>query len=663
VQRLSVLLVVTFRPEFRPLWIGKPHVTTLILNRLDPRDCAALAELVAHGKSLPPEVLNQIVARTDGVPLFVEELTKTVLESSLLREENSHYVLDGPLLPLAIPTSLHASLMARLDRLASVREVAQMGAAIGREFSYELLALLTPLPDEQLRQALEQLASTEFVFSRGAPPGATYTFKHALVQDAAYSTLLRSTRQQLHTRIVNVLEAQFPDTAATQPELLMHHCTQGGLTAKAAGYGHRAGEMANRRGAMTEALSHFNKALRLLASQPESTERDQQEFRLQLARGGVLAASRGWASPQMGEAYSRACKLLRLVEGVPELEQITALNGLWVFHHNRAELDAADEAAGELQRLAERRQGAAVLMLAHRASGTNLMYRGEFKAALEHLDLVLIDSDPTIDAAIYFAVANAPVSALSFMAWIRLFQGHLEDAVACIGKALNRAQELSNPYGSAFSLHVNCLFNQVRRDWRAVQEQSALLVALAAEQGFPHFVAMGTFFQGWAAFTSGDTETGIALMKQGLAAKRAGGAEIQVPYYLGLLADAYRQVRPVPDALPLLTDALDRMERTGERWFEAELHRMKAEVLMALAPPRDAATEAEASLHRALEVAHTQGAKLWELRASTSLAQLWSNQGRRVQARCLLAPIFGWFVEGLDTPDLDAAGAVLHTLN
>jgi len=663
VQHLPVLIVITFRPEFRPPWLGDPHVTALTLSRLDSREGAALAQFVANNKTLPSEILDRIVTHTDGVPLFVEELTKAVLESTLLREEDGRYVLDGPLAPLAIPTSLHASLMARLDRLAGAREVAQIGAAIGREFGYELLAAVTSLPDEELRPALEQLVTAELVFAHGTPPDATYMFKHALIQDAAYATLLRSRRQQLHARIANVLEEQFADTAETQPELVAHHCAQADLTAKAVDYGHRAGQLAIRRSAMAEAVAHFAKALGLLASLPESAERHREEFRLQLARAQALVQSRGWASPEMAEACSRACELSREVEEIPKLELFSALHGLWLFHHNRAELDAAQEASGELLRLAERPQATAALASAHRASGTVALFRGEFDRALADFALALVHYDPAIHAIpTFIGDNNVRLSVPSFTAWMRLFQGRFGEALARSREALDTARDLANPYTSAFSLHVNCLFNQVSRDWRTVQERSALLVSLAAEHGFPHLLATGTFFEGWAAFASGETEAGVTRMHQGLAAKRAGGAEIKVPYYLGVLADAYMQTGRAAEALLLLTDALARVERTGERWFEAELHRLMAEMLIALGPTQDAIIDAEARLRQALAVARMQGARLWELRASVSLARLLRDQGRRREARDLLAPIYTWFAEEFDMLDVKVAKALLEEL-
>lgn len=489
-------------------------------------------------------------------------------------------------------------------------------------------------------------------------------FKHVLVQDAAYSTLLRDTRQQLHARIANVLEEQFPDSAEAQPELLAHHCTQAGLTAKAVDYEHKAGELAIRRSAMTEAVAHFTKALALLTRLPESAARQRREFRLQLEHAGALVRASGWASPQTGQAYSRACELSRVAEGISQLELISALSGLRQFRVNRSDLVAARDTAEEMQRIADGRHDKAARDVAHRALGNVLMFQGDFDRALAHLALALAHYDPAMnESPIFLGQANGRVATLSFTAWIRLIQGHFTDALARSREALDGARDLSNPYSLAFALHANCLFHQVAGHSGAVGERSALLVSLATEQGFPHLLATGTFFQGWAAFASGEIETGMVGMHQGLAAKQAGGAEIKVPYYLGLLANAYRQVGRPETSLSLLAEAFHRVERTDERWFEAELHRLKGEALITLGRPTDETGKPQAALCQALAVAQIQGAKLWELRASATLARLLYDRDCRAEARSLLTHICSRFEEGIDTPDLNAAHALLASLN
>jgi predicted ATPase len=306
-----ILVLLTFRPDFPPPWTGRSHLTQMTVPRLPRRQAAEMTDRVAHGKALPPEVVEQIVAKTDGVPLFVEELTKTVLESGLLREGKDHYDLTGPLPPLAILATLHDSLMARLDRLATVKDVAQLGATIGRTFAYELLQAISPLDTATLQHGLRQLVEAELVYQQGVPPQAIYTFKHALIQDAAYQSLLRSTRQQYHQRIAQVLVEQFPETAKTQPELLAHHYTEAGLSALAVGYWQRAGTRASERSAYVEAINHLRKGLEVLQMLPDTPARLQHELALQTTLGPALIATKGYGAPEVAQAYTRARELCR----------------------------------------------------------------------------------------------------------------------------------------------------------------------------------------------------------------------------------------------------------------------------------------------------------------------------------------------------------------
>ena len=394
--------LITFRPEFQPPWTGYAHVTTLTMSRLGRRQGADLVARVSGDKPLPPEIVEQIVARTDGVPLFVEELTKTVLESGLLADAGDHYELTGPLPPLAIPTTLHDSLMARLDRLGPVKEVAQIGAVIGREFSYELLAAVAPMSANRLNDALEQLVNSELVFGRGTPPDAIYTFKHALVQDAAYQSLLKSKRQQLHARIVQVLEQRFPDVMDTKPELLAHHCVEGRLIEKAVAYWYRAGQQAIARSTLAEAAAHLAKGLEMLRVLPGGSERDRQELDLQIALGVALIPLKGQASPATGQVYARAYELCRRIGETKQLFPV--LYGQWVTHHTRAELAAARLVAEELLQLGQRQANAGVQVIAHRALGTGAMFMGEFGSAAAQLERTIAIYDPATHGNLAFPV-------------------------------------------------------------------------------------------------------------------------------------------------------------------------------------------------------------------------------------------------------------------
>jgi predicted ATPase len=659
IQRLPVLLLITLRPEFTPPWAGQPHVSGLALTRLGRRDGAAMVEQVVQDKALPDEVTAQIVAKTDGVPLFVEELTKTVLESGLLNDAGDHYELAAPLPPLAIPSTLHDSLLARLDRLAPVKELAQIGAAVGREFSHALLAAVADQSEDQLCAALDQLVSSELVFRRGTPPEATYSFKHALVQDAAYGTLLKSRRQHLHARIAKVLEEQFPETVQAQPELLAHHCTEAGLVGKAIEYWHKGGQLAIRRSMMAEAVALLDKGLEALQGLPEGEERDRQELELQVALGVALVAARGQPAPETGRAYTRARDLAQRLGETQAL--LRALYGLNSHHGSRADVASASEAAATLLRLAYDKHDVAAQTVGHRCAGVNAIWSGEFPAACAELERTLGLYDPVEHRQLAFVYGQDPwAGARAWLAWPLLATGHPVQALILHRESVARAREMGHPNTLAQTLYCGCVVRQLMRDRPGVVEMAEALIPLAKEQGFPYWLAMATILRGWALSEAGETERGIAEVARGLTAFRATAAQLWMPYFLGLLAEAHGKAGEQAEGLRVLSEALDRVGRTGERWFEAELHRRNGEILLCL-PERDQGG-VEACFRRAMDVAQEQRSRMWELRAATSLARLWRDQRRRSEARDLLAPVYDWFTEGFDTPDLKEAKALLDEL-
>jgi predicted ATPase len=379
---------------------------------------------------------------------------------------------------------------------------------------------------------------------------------------------------------------------------------------------------------------------------------------LQVALGSASLAAKGWGSPEMGRVYTRAYELCQTVDDVRQ--RVLTLYGLFIFRENRAQLCAALKVAEELLRLAQAQADVAVTLLGHRLVGNVHVFLANFGAALPHLREAVDNYDPSRHSFPIHVPTDSRVAGRSFIAWTLLYQGHMDEALVEAEQALTEARELGQQHGLAFGLHVNCLFHQVRGNPELVEERSSALIALAAERGYPHLHATGTFFHGWARAASGKRDEGIAEMHRGLAAKQAGGAEIKVPYYLGVLGAAYARARRPVEALPLLTDAFDRIEETGERWFQAELHRRKGEVVLCLSEADR--VEAERCFHKAMAVAQAQGAKLWELRATTSLARLWSAQGKRAEAHDLLAPVYDWFTEGFDTADLKDAKQLLDEL-
>jgi predicted ATPase len=615
VRSLPVLLIVTFRPEFQPPWTGQPQVTMLALNRLGPRDRTVLAGQVAGGKTLPAEVIDQIVDRTDGVPLFVEELTKSVLESGLLRAEADRFVLDHSLPPLGIPTTLQASLLARLDRLASVRHVAQIGASIGREFSYQLLCAVCRLPDDELGAALGRLVASELVFQRGLPPDAVYTFKHALVQDATHGSLLRSTRQRLHSQIAEALEAQFPGMMENQPEIFAQHYTEAGLVENSVAYWGKAGHRSAARSAMVEAATQFRKGLAQLALLPSRPERWRQELEFWSALGAALHAVKGQAAPETGHAFARAQELWERL-GFPS-EFLRVPYGKSRYHAVRGELDLARRLDEDLLDLSCQRKDSAGLVLGHMSSGRTLMYAGGFAPSRSHLEAALALHDPGIHGSLVHQIGNYPQVVAQASLGIVLFHlGFPDQAVVRGNAAIAEARRRSHPTALAVSLSDSALLLSLVGDNVALEQRAGELIAVATEQDFPLWAAQGRIYCGWAKVKNGNLAEGMSLLRLGADAYRATGAEAWTPYYTALLARTCAITGEIEESLILLDDALQIVERTGERWFAAELNRHKGQLLL-----RQRHSEAAEELYRrALRIAEGQGARLWKLRASVGLA-------------------------------------------
>jgi len=631
-----VLLLLTFRPNFVPHWGGRPHVTQISLNRLARRQSAAMVEKVTVGKSLPAEVLDQIVAKTDGVPLFVEELTKTVLEAGFLEEEDDRYVLKGPLPPLAIPATLQDSLMARLDRLAPVKEVAQMGAAIGREFSYELLAAVSPLPEPDLLEALRQLVDAELVFSKGRPPEVAYTFKHALVQDTAYGSLLKSRRQQLHARIAQAIETKFPKIARKEPNVLAHHFGQAGLLDKAIAYHEQAGRGALARSALAEALTQFSSALEQLAMLPRSEERLNRELSIHLAMGSAHVAASGFAAPATGEAYKRSAEICEELSNTRQLFPV--LYGLCLYHLYGAELAEAATVADRLMKLAQPGDDRDLAFFANRAVGVSALPAGNFAKARDHLDRALTVYDPQEHKAPAFVYAFDPrVVCLDYLARALLPLGFPEQAIAANDEAILEARRSQHQNSLALPLFFGGVLHQMLDHQTAVEERCQELAKIAADAGFRFWHAGATILQGWVTADRGELDAGGEAIDKGIEEWRATGANYMLPYFLALQAEVANKASRRDRALHLLEKAENRVERTGERWFLAEIQRLKGETLAKVGTSRLA--DAKASLLQALETAKTQEARFWEMRAALSLARLAPNDLAAQQrlARCLAA--------------------------
>jgi class 3 adenylate cyclase/predicted ATPase len=654
-----LLALLTFRPDFRPPWTGRSHLTHMTVHRLPRQQAVEVIRQVSHGKTLPAEVVEQIVAKTDGVPLFVEELTKMVLESDLLEEREERYALTGPLPPLAIPATLHDSLMARLDLLVTVKALAQLGATLGRAFSYALLQAVSPLDEATLRRDLHQLVEAEFLYQQGLPPQATYTFKHALIQDAAYQSLLRSTRQQHHQRIAQALEAQFPETVATQPELVAQHYTAAGCHEQAILYWQRAGQQASDRSAYLEAIGHFTTGIELLTTLPATPAHTQQALTLYVALGAALQMAKGLAAPEVEHAYTQARELCQQVGETPEL--VPVLLGLWRYYVARPQLHTARELGEILLRLAQRTDDPTLAVIARYALGWTWFCLGALPAARQHLEEGIARYTRDQRRALVFRTGVDPgVTCRAYAALALWLLGYPDQALVRLHDALALAHELSHPYSLAYARCIAAWIYQFRRDVQAVHEHAEAAVALATEQGFPFWVAWGTGMRGWALAMQGQGEAEVTQVCQGIAARRATGAALFVPYMCTLLAEVCDHLGHPEDGLQALAEAYTLVEQHDERWWEAEIHRLRGVLL--LRQPGTPQAEAETWLQRALDVAHRQEAKSLELRAAMSLSRLWQQQGKQVEARAPLAPIYSWFTEGFDTADLQEAKALLEAL-
>ncbi len=596
--------------------------------------------------------MQQIVTKTDGVPLFVEELTKSVVEQHGGAKDISPF-------HLGIPATLQDALMARLDRLAPVREIAQLGAILGREFSYELLHAVANQDESRLRQGLRQLVEAELLYQRGLPPHATYLFKHALIQDTAYQSLLKRRRQQLHRHIAHVLETQFAETKETQPELLAHHYTEAGLIEQAIPYWQKAGKRATQRSAYVEAVAHLTKGLGLLKTLTNTPEHVQQELTLQLSLNDALFAVKGYAAPDAEKAVTRARELCQQLGETPQL--FSMLVSLWTFYYIRGQVQTAHELAKQMMHLAQSSQGQYLLALAHFALGCTLYQVGDLTSAWLHLEQAIELYDPQKHP---LGSVDLRIGCLSFAAWTLWNLGYPEQALQRSQEAVAVAEGLSHPLSLAFALGNAASFHIRCREGQLARERAEATIELCTEQGFPYWLVVGTIWRGGAQTQQGQEEEGITQIRQGLDDHRVLGEESGLTSGFAPLAEAYGKVGQIEEGLTILAEALAHVDKTGERFYEAELYRIKGELTLEsrVESHKSKVEEAEADFLKAIEIARRQQAKSLELRATVSLARLWQQQGKQAEACSMLSTIYHWFTEGFDTKDLQDAKALLEEL-
>ncbi len=665
IRTIPVLLIVTFRPEFDAPWVGQSHATSLMLNRLGESETTAIIARLAGNKALPADVLAEIVERTDGIPLFVEEMTKAVLEAEG-EGADRRTAAAVPSAAKAVPATLHASLMARLDRLGPAKELAQIGAAIGREFSHALMASVARKPEAELGPALDRLVEAGLLFRQGVPPQANYLFKHALVQDAAYGTLLREPRRAFHARIVEALESQFADLAEGQPELLARHCADAGQIEKAAFLWGKAGQQSLARSALVEAAAQLARALDLIAASPGTPALRREQIKLQVALITPLIHIKGYASAETIAAAERAQALIEQAKSLGEpledpLLLFSVLYAFWVTKYVGFNGDICRDLAGQFQALAAKQRATIPIMIGHRIMGVSLLVSGDIAGGRKNLDAARALYDPVRhrSLAAQFSV-DSRMSILSYRSWALWLLGYPDAARADMAQALADAREIGQAATLMYALSHAGIPYTLCGDRAAAAAHAQEALSLAKEKAAPLWAAAGMMNQGCVLGLAGRASDAREWLIAGIPAMRSTGATFWIPFYLAHLASAHAALGQFEEAWSCIGEAMTLVEATGEKWCEAEVNRTAGEI--ALMVPQPDAAEAKAHFQRAITVARAQQAKSWELRAAISMARLWRNQRKPDDARDLLAPVHGWFTEGFDTLDLKQARALLDEL-
>ena len=658
IRTLKVLLLVTFRPEFDAPWVGRPYVTARIINRLAEHEASAMIDRIVGNKQLSANIRQDIIERTDGIPLFVEEMTKAVLEAeSETAAERAIAAVPSP--ALAVPASLYASLMARLDRLGGpAKELAQIAAAIGREFSHALLASVVRQPEAALRSTLDRLIAAGLLFRRGVPPHATYLFKHALVRDAAYGTLLRARREALHACIAEAYERQFQDIVEAQPALLAHHLALAGFAERAIGFWLKAARKAIGGGAVAEAAAQLRQALALVGDLPEKAARQRHEIELQIALGNALMALRGYSATETDAAFRRARELC--IEAADTKQLVRVLWGQFTGDFAGGRERASLAVAEELLRLSERLADAGGRQLGHASVGASLLHLGSFAEARIHFDRALAaGGDHEREWAFHYGQSGRVV-AHSYLSPDLLLLGFADQGRRHAEQSIAEAQGLSHPPSLCFAHSIVTRFYYLLGDAQHLAEYATLVARLADEQRLGLWQALGSIYVGWSRADNGAADEAINLIREGLTKYRAVGAGLSVPLYLSSLATIEARIGHHREAMRLVGEATAVVESGEEGWMSAELHRLAGEIAL-LEPDPDRA-KAQTHFERALAVARDQQAKFWELRAAMSMVRLWRDQDKRREASDLLAPVYSWFNEGFATADLKEAKSLLDGL-
>ena len=655
----KIFALFTYRPDFNPRWRPRAYITSLMLHRLTREKSVQMIRHISDQKMLPPEVLEQILTKTDGIPLFVEELTKMVLESDLLKEKSNEYELTGSSLPAQIPVTLQDSLMARLDRLDSGKELVQLCAILGREFTSEILIAVLPGREHIIRQGLNQLVESELLYQRGMYPNATYVFKHALIQETAYQSMLKNTRRQYHLQIADILVKRFPDLTASQPEIIAHHYTEAGIGNLALSYWQQAGRRAMERFANLEAIAHLGMALEILAALPESAERDITELDLLLAIGPSLIAVKGYASAEVEQNYSKARRLCMQLGKKTQLFRV--LWGLWGFYVVRANHREAQKAGEELLNLSHREQNTTYRIEAHLTLGGALFCLADFVPASKHLEqgADLYDRKVHHTQNSLFAV-DLGVFCSAWAAHPLWHIGYPDRALKRSLQAVNLAEELRHPYSLVLALNYAAIVHQFRREPKEAYQFADKVIIVCNEQKFAYYLGWATIIKGWSLSELGNYAEGSDCIQKGLKILRDTGAKRSLPYYLCLLAEVNGKSGLINEGRKVLAEALKEGQTIKERWWEAELRRLEGSLIFQQSGTDN--QKAEDRLILAHNIAHRQQSLMLELRTANSLCRLWQEQDRLDKARQLLPGVYNRFTEGFETLDLREARKILQEI-
>ncbi|ETW95191.1 MAG: hypothetical protein ETSY2_48515, partial [Candidatus Entotheonella gemina] len=644
----------TYRPGYDPPWMHKSYTTQMALRRLAPPNSLRIVESVLAEVALPSDLGQELLTKADGNPFFLEELTRSVTEQA------------GDDTAFTVPETIHAVLAARMDRLpAAEKRLLQIASVLGKDVSLQLLKALTQLPDEDLLGQLSTLQATEFIYQTQAFPEPIYNFEHALTQDVAYQSLLQRTRRDYHRQIAELLNEQFTRLVDMQPEYLAHHYTEAGLGQEAIHYWQRAGQRDVERSANAEAIDHFSTALELLRTQPETPARAQLEIELQLAIGAPLLMIKGHTAPEVEQAYAWAYELCQQA-GDP-VQYFSALVGMWRFHLGHAHLGTARQLAEMCLALAEEQQAPELLQEAHLMSGLTLYYLGELVSALTHLERSLeLYKSQSRDGLVLSGGTEPGVVCLSAMAWVLWKLGRWKDAKTRSRESIALAETLAHDYSLSYALALSSFLHQWSREPEVVYEHAERVMALSNEHGFVRWLQVGLILHGWALAAQGQVETGVVQIRQSVSMFQSMGWELGMPHMLSVLVEAYSHSGEPEAGLEVLDEALDVVRRTQECCNEAELHRLRGELLQDQYASRgDSETvseEAETHFQHALEIARRQMARSQELRAAISLGRLWHQQGKQAEAHELLKAIYDEFEAESESPELREARAVIDML-